>query len=152
MLNKKKAKTWVKIVAWGLTIAFTLSMTAVLTIPSATRSSGGTASPRPAPIVTSRKSGSNSAVDAAKNFAGQGDLALKSAQPEQAVGFFEKAYELDRKNDSIKAKLADAYFATGETAGTTDSAKAKDAYTKYLQLLPTGPQAQKAKAALKNLD
>jgi len=152
MLNKKKAKTWVKVVAWGLAIAFTLSMTAVLAIPSATRSSGVTSSPRPNPVVTSGKSNGNSAADAAGNFVGQGDLALKSAQPEQAVGFFVKAYELDRKNDSIKTKLADAYLAVGETAGTTDSAKAKNAYTKYLELLPSGPQAQKAKTALKSLD
>jgi hypothetical protein len=126
MLNKKKAKTWVKVVAWLLAGSFALSMTLLLVIPSGPSSAPTTAPAGTTPIQTV------SPADAAAGAAGQGDLALKNGQIEQAAGFYEKAYQLDSKDKAIKSKL-------------------RDAYEKYLKDLPNGPKAESVKAALADL-
>jgi len=125
MLNKKKAQTWVKIVAWLLAGSFALSMTLLLALPSG-RNSASSGRQGSAPIESVKP------ADAAAGAAGQGDLALKNGQVDQAIGFYEKAYQLDSKDKTIKSKLSAAY-------------------EKYLKLFPDDPKAESVKAALANL-
>lgn len=127
MLNKKKAKTWVKVVAWFLAGSFALSMTLLLAIPGGRTSKSLSKPAGVTPVQT------GNTADAAAGAAGQGDLALKNDQVEQAIGFYEKAYQLDGKDKTIKSKL-------------------KGAYEKYLKLFPDGPKAESVKAALADLN
>ena len=123
MINKKKSQRWVKIVAWLLAISFGLGMTLLLAIPTPNNSNA------PSPASTSTPITGSQAVAGA---VGQGDLAMKSGNIDQAISFYADAYRLDKKDKSTRKKLTDAY-------------------KKYLQVLPDGPKAEQIKTALKSL-
>lgn len=144
MLNKKKAQTWVKVVAWLLAISFALGMTLFAAIPILGPGNrppqSGSSSGRPAPSPDTE-------ADPADSLIGQGDLALKNGRLDEAVGFYEQAYTADKKK--TEGKLAEAYFALGQKAeADKDEAKARAAYGKYLAVLPEGPKAAQVRSAL----
>lgn len=127
MINKDKSPRWVKIVAWVLAISFGLGMTLLFALPTPNQggatNSASTSPKSVAPV---------SASDAAAAAVGQGDLAMKSDNIDQAISFYENAYRIDKKDEAVRNKLADAY-------------------KKYLQLSPDGANAEKFKTALDNL-
>ncbi|MDP1808954.1 MAG: hypothetical protein Q8L35_05390 [Actinomycetota bacterium] len=131
MINKNKSQRWVKIVAWLLAISFGLGMTLLLAIPTPNDTSAPN-SPAPAAKTSLTPITSGKTAGPADGAIGQGDLAMKSGKIDQAIGFYETAYQLDRKDKTIREKL-------------------RDAYKRYLQLLPDGPQVKQVKAALENL-
>ena len=146
MLDKTKARLWIKIVAWVLAISFALSMSLLLILPNT--GSDSTESSRTQsdnPIESTPENDIESAV-------GQGDLAMKNGQLDQAVTFYEKAYELDKKNEDVVSKLANACFTEAQEIQETDQTKAKTLYNKYLELLPDGKHSDEARSALKELE
>jgi len=156
MINKNKSQKWVKIVAWMLAISFGLGMTLFLAIPTPTRTvAPKNTAPSNNPAPPGRQSltpiNGGQTAGAADGALGQGDLAMKTGKIDQAIGFYETAYRLDKKDKTIQEKLGDAYFSQGQQAQDSDKTKAKDAYGKYLELLPEGPKAKSVRAALDNL-
>ncbi len=152
MLNKTKANLWIKIVAWGLAVSFALSMTLLLILPNTNTNvipESNTRSQSDNPLTPTTNSNSDGAIDSA---VGQGDLAMKNGQIDQAVTFYEKAYELDKENEDVVSKLANAYFTEAQEIQETDQTKAKTQYNKYLELLPDGEHSEQAKSALKELE
>jgi len=150
MLNKKKAQLWVKVVAWFLAISFGLGMTLLFALPNQPTKTVST--PRPSSTATNRTLTEAEKIRAAKSLVDQGDLALKKEQTDQAVSFYEQALTLNDGDDAIKSKLGDVYIEVGKQATGNDTTAAKDAYGKYLKILPDGPKAESAKAALADLD
>lgn len=126
MINKDKSPRWVKIVAWVLAISFGLGMTLLFALPTPNQGTTNSASTSPKAVAPV------SASDAAAAAVGQGDLAMKSDNIDQAISFYENAYRIDKKDKAVRNKLADAY-------------------KKYLQLSPDGANAEKFKTALDNL-
>jgi tetratricopeptide (TPR) repeat protein len=154
MINKKNSKTWVKIVAWVLAISFALSMTIMFAIPGPSANNGKSSSAANNSSTGKPDSTPVTSIDTSANIEGvlgQGDLALKNGNIDQAIGFYEDAYELNKEEKTVQEKLGSAYFTLGEQALSTDSTKAKDAFEKYLKLLPDGPQAEQARSALDKL-
>lgn len=149
MLNKKKAQTWVKVVAWMLAISFGLSL-ALMAIPVGTRTATTQpAAQTPKPLTPTTKADPGAAAQSA---VGQGELALKNKQTDQAVTYFEQALKLDGKDRAIKGKLGDAYFTQGTEYKSKDKLKAKAAFDNYLKLLPAGPRAGEARSALADFE
>ncbi|HEB12385.1 MAG TPA: tetratricopeptide repeat protein [Actinobacteria bacterium] len=154
MLNKTKANLWIKIVAWGLAISFALSMTLLLILPNPSGNGSNevpenTRSESDNPLTPTTDTSSESAIESA---VGQGDLAMKNGQIDQAVTFYEKAYELDKKNEDVISKLANACFTEAQEIQESDQTKAKTLYNKYLELLPDGEHSEQAKSALEELE
>lgn len=153
MLNKSKAKTWVKVVAWGLALVFGTSFTLLIampaprggnTIPAGQPNSPASPSERQMTPISKSKSSISGLL-------GQGEAALKSGRTGDAVAFFEQALEKDNKSTEAREKLGDALFALGQKLTATDKNRAKQAFLKYLEVLPGGAHAAHVKSALKQL-
>lgn len=153
MINKQKSKMWVKVVAWVLAISFGLGMTIMFAIPGPgeSPSSDTSASETNSPVENPASVADTATADNTEAIVGQGDLASKNGNIDQAVDFYKDAYEVDDNDQTIREKLANAYFALGRQAQNSDTTKAKDAFENYLKLLPDGTQAADAKTALEDL-
>ncbi|MCK4267755.1 MAG: hypothetical protein KAX16_02885 [Actinomycetia bacterium] len=152
MLNKEKARTWVKVVAWGLAISFAMSMSLLLIIPTTPRNNSVNQSPRSSeqnPLTPLSKSKVNSQVSSA---IGQGDLAMKNNEMGQAISYYEKAHEIDKKNKDAVSKLSNAYYSHAQELQADGTDTAKTFYNKYLELSPEGEHSAQAKSALEELE
>ncbi len=152
MLNKGKARTWVKVVAWGLAISFAMSMSLLLIIPTTPRNNSVNQSPRSSeqnPLTPLSKSKVNSQVSSA---IGQGDLAMKNNEMGQAISYYEKAHEIDEENKDAVSKLSNAYYSHAQELQADGTDTAKTFYNKYLELSPEGEHSAQAKSALEELE
>jgi tetratricopeptide (TPR) repeat protein len=153
MLEKGKAKTWVKVVTWTMvvSVAVGFSLLALLpgrqTVTTGPANDGRTPSERNLSPVTSPSSegGTGLLID-------QGDQALDQGDLDQAILFFKQAYAADSDNHTAHQKLADAYYSQGLELKSTDAAGAESAFKNYLELLPDGSHAEHAQSALDELN
>ncbi len=140
MLDKKQAKTWVKVVAWSLAIVFGASFSFLFMLP---RNSTTSPTSRSAPTnVTSTPE------EQAQSMLGQAKMAMDGESYEQAIDFFQQAREMDPNNEESVSGLAEAYYEHGKALQATDPKAAGEAFNGYLETLPNGPEAREVKELL----
>jgi tetratricopeptide (TPR) repeat protein len=151
MLEKGKAKTWVKVVTWMMVISVGVGFSLLALLPGrqggvVPTDTGRTPSERNLSPVTTPDAGGG--IDLLID---QGDQALGQGDLDQAILFFKQAYAADRNNHDVHQKLADAYYSQGLELKSSDPAGAESAFRDYLELLPDGSHAEHAQAALAEL-
>ncbi len=140
MLDKKQAKTWVKVVAWGLAIVFGTSFSFLFMLP---RNSTNPSASSPAPPTVTATS-----EERAISMLGQADMAMEAEDYGQAISLFEQARDLDPNNEDSVSGLADAYYEQGKALQTQDPTAAAEAFNGYLETLPNGSKSSQVKKLL----
>lgn len=140
MLDKSKAKRWVKVVAWGLAIVFGTSFSFLFMLPTPQQTGS-----RPGPVVTD-----STPEEQAQSLMGQAQIASENGALDQAVIFYEQALSLDEENEDAKSGLADAYYEQGTEAQSEDATAAAESFNKYLDVLPDGPRADEVRELLES--
>ncbi len=142
MLDKKQAKTWVKVVAWTLAVVFGTSFSFLFLLPSPTTKTSS--SPAPGTINATPQ-------EQALSMVGQAEIALDNEDYNQAIRFFEEARALDPGSDEIVTGLAEAYYNQGVSSQDDDVTTAIAAFNGYLETLPNGPKANEVKGLLSDI-
>ena len=140
MLDKKRVKTWVKVVAWGLAIVFGTSFSFLFMMPTTQQTNS-----RSGPIVTD-----STPEEQARSLVGQAEIASDNGDLAQAIDFYEQALSLDEENEDTRSELAAAYYKQGTEAYTEDATTAAVSFNKYLDVLPDGPRADEVRELLKS--
>ena len=143
MLDKKQAKTWVKVVAWGLAVIFGASFSFLFMLPRNSTNSRGASPTSPAVTATPEEQ--------ALSMLGQANMALDSNDYAQAINFFQQAREMDPNNEESVSGLAETYYEQGKALQTKDPTAAVEALNGYLETSPNGPKAQEVKELLNSL-